>query len=222
MALAGWVGLGFLGLWVGLRINRSAAEQQLEKLQAQWSTRVQEAHDRVSENAGSTDLLQRELAAERRKSAGYFETIESVLKQRAVWEDLYNKQAVSHGNAQALMMDAIGYLSGRLQKEGIDVQIPSLLKEVQELYQTEHVFPVTERLRAPTGEPIENGSGRVREGFGKGSIGALDAAAAQAVGVQTMISGETEASALALQAAIELGGGNYVQPPVATPKEEAL
>lgn len=161
------LGLGIvLGVWSG-RYLRVIAQRAAAAELAQWQFRAEEAvqiAEQLTEQHQRDGVelhdWQKQLEAERRKSAGYFETIESVLRQRQTWETLYNTQAVEHGNAQALMMDAIGYLSGRLKQAGIEVKIPPLLQEVQGLYQEAHVFPVTQALRDPSREPIETPSGR--------------------------------------------------------------
>lgn len=190
-----------IGLAVGFTIGFLAASWfylQARKVSAglrnevrDWAFRANEAVE-IAENLKEIiEPLRLAVEAERRKSAGYLETIESVIRQREVWENLYNKQAVEHGNAQALMMDAVNYLTGRLRQAGIEVKIPPLLQEVQGLYQDGHVFPVTERLREPIPQPIEKGSGR-----------ALDAAAAQAVG-QRSVSDPPDPAASALLTAVQ-------------------
>ncbi len=151
------------------KIRLAASERTWDQAIRHSQFQAKEAIEVAQHLKELLEPLERALETERVKSAGYFTTIESVLKQRQTWEELYTSQAVEHGNAQALMMDAIGYLTNRLKQAGLEVKIPPLLQEVQGMYQEGHVFPVTSGLRATNQHPIDMNSPKIPGDLGKGS-----------------------------------------------------
>lgn len=141
LALGGWLGSR------GARFYRQAEYDVAIEIASQKQGLLVEADVQIGELRG-------EIEVERRRVRGFSETVESVLKQRGNWEDLYSRQAIEHGNAQALMMETIGYLQFQLRENKIDVTVPPLLKEVQALYQEEHVFPVLRARADPSSATI--------------------------------------------------------------------
>lgn len=83
-----------------------------------------------------------------RKASEYRNTIGGVLVERDNWNRLYDEQSIGHGNAQAIMMDAITFLQRKLQAAGVEVQLPDVVRETQELYRERHIAPTLQRTGA--------------------------------------------------------------------------
>lgn len=109
-----------------------------------------------------TEQLQRTLAERNdfeRRAEENRKTIETVLKERDGWIELYDKQSIGHGNAQAIMMDAIGYLEAQLSAAGVTVELPGIVRQTQDQYLMAHVLPAVKRSGSTVihrGEPEPN------------------------------------------------------------------
>lgn len=109
-----------------------------------------------------TRQLQRTLAERNdfeRRAEENRKTIETVLKERDGWIELYDKQSIGHGNAQAIMMDAIGYLEAQLSAAGVTVELPGIVRQTQDQYLMAHVLPAVKRSGSTVihrGEPEPN------------------------------------------------------------------
>lgn len=86
-----------------------------------------------------------------RRAEEYRGTIQGVLKERDNWNKLYDEQSIGHGNAQAVMMDAIGHLVRLLRKAGVDPKLPAIIQETQDLYRERHVEPALQRTGGAIG-----------------------------------------------------------------------
>jgi len=100
------------------------------------------------------------VGAERRARENH-DTIASVLQQRDQWSKLYDEQSIAHGNAQAIMMDAIAFLERKLAAAGVNVTLPPIVRETQALYLDRHVTPVLERSGPPSDNQVESSPPKV-------------------------------------------------------------
>ncbi len=80
-----------------------------------------------------------------RRAKEYEGVIAGVLKERDEWNRLYDEQSIGHGNAQAVMMDAISFLERENKKAGSTVELHPVIRETQKLYYERHVAPALER-----------------------------------------------------------------------------
>ncbi|HMG13068.1 MAG TPA: hypothetical protein VK571_07830 [Gemmatimonadaceae bacterium] len=103
--------------------------------------------ERQAKKAVAEELNQARFAAQdwERRATEYRDSIEGILKERDTWNRLYDEQSIAHGNAQAVMMDSIGYLERKLKDAGIPVILPNVVRETQELYRDRHIEPVLQR-----------------------------------------------------------------------------
>lgn len=110
----------------GLLIGENARELAVQKI--------------AELNAALAHAVEQWQASER-KAESYRSFNSSTLGERDKWQTLYHEQSYQHGNAQALMMEGISHLTRRLEALGQRVQIPPVLKEIQEAFLTAHVKP---------------------------------------------------------------------------------
>jgi len=103
--------------------------------------------ERQAKKAVADEIAQARFQAQdwERRANEYRDTIAGVLEERNSWNRLYDEQSIAHGNAQAVMMDAIGHLERKLKEAGRSVILPPIIRETQELYRSRHIEPVLER-----------------------------------------------------------------------------
>lgn len=97
----------------------------------------------------SADLVDQERRSEERRLV-----IERVLQERDTWQNLYSDQAIAHGNAQAVMMDAVEFLERKLRQAGITVNLPDIIRHTQANYVDRHVEPLL-RSSVATAVPVK-------------------------------------------------------------------
>jgi hypothetical protein len=77
-----------------------------------------------------------------RKATEYFNTIESVLKERDTWRTWYYESAAGHGTAQSLLMTERERLIHQLQAHGIKPHTHPQVDEVVALCSEQHQMRV--------------------------------------------------------------------------------
>jgi hypothetical protein len=80
-----------------------------------------------------------------RRAEEHRRSIAGILQERDTAWKLYDEQAIGHGNAQVLMMSGIAYLHQELAKRGVNIEMPSIIRETHEQYVEGHVTPVLAR-----------------------------------------------------------------------------
>src|ERR1043166_10172697 len=87
--------------------------------------------ERQAKKAVADELAQARFQAQdwERRANEYRDTIAGVLEERNSWNRLYDEQSIAHGNAQAVMMDAIGHLERKLKEAGRSVILPPIIRE---------------------------------------------------------------------------------------------
>jgi len=108
--------------------------------------------ERQTKKAVADELASARFEAQdwQRRAVEYRESIQGVLNERNAWNKMYDEQSIAHGNAQAVMMDAIGFLERKLKEAGSPVILPNIIRETQELYRERHVEPVLQRTGGAT------------------------------------------------------------------------
>jgi hypothetical protein len=123
----------------------SLVEELTRALQSSNDSRGE--FERQAKKAVAEELTQARFAAQdwERRATEYRDSIAGILKERDAWNRLYDEQSIAHGNAQAVMMDSIGYLERKLRDAGSPVILPNVIRETQELYRDRHIEPVLQR-----------------------------------------------------------------------------
>jgi hypothetical protein len=85
-----------------------------------------------------------------RRATEYRDSNAGIIGERDAWNRLYDEQSIGHGNAQAMMMDAIQHLQRKLRDAGVTVALPPIIRETQELYRERHVEPALARTGGTT------------------------------------------------------------------------
>lgn len=183
IAVAATVGLlAAILLWTALKLQTARKETSasgdlvVELTQALNLLNGNRAdYERQVRSEVAVELTQAQAAARDalRRAGEYQGVIEGVLNERNSWNRLYDEQTIAHGNAQAIMMDAIGFLERKLREAGVNVELPPVVRETQALYLDRHVNPVLQRTEAAKAQPPPS------QGQTMSAQGRLDAPAGQ-------------------------------------------
>lgn len=82
--------------------------------------------------------LERKAQDEARKGGELFKTIESVLKERDGWRDLYFVEATEHGNAQRQLLEERSRLVKQLQKAGVKPAVSPAIERIVNEFSEKH------------------------------------------------------------------------------------
>jgi hypothetical protein len=158
MCISFLVGYAWVALSERVQVTRLTSERSLALKEAsdladlvrQLTVQLNETIETSEKRHQATlEAGTRQIDDWKRRAEEYRVTVESVLKQRDQWCDLYNEQSIGHGNAQAIMMDAIAFLERKLRQAGVEVTLPPVVRETQELYRDRHVEPALAHTGGP-------------------------------------------------------------------------
>lgn len=96
----------------------------------------------VSEHASLRQAVEEAEA----KVGRYFQSIQSMERQRDEWRALYQEQALTHSNAQEMMMGLIEHAGRLLATKGINLKIPSIIQVIREQFHEQHTLPVRKAI----------------------------------------------------------------------------
>lgn len=127
---------------------RAEIESRWAAHQAPWSDLAAElitsvaTIEQLTQQLLDTDRLRAEYE---RRANEYRSTNEGILNERNQWVKIHTEETAAHGNAQAVMMDAIHFLASKLQRAGVAFELPAIIQETQQLYIERYIEPVIKR-----------------------------------------------------------------------------
>ena len=129
---------------IRLKVQRDKAfmdQYQLRGLVSELESSIRSDDADLEELAAlrvTSAKLARERDFEARKATEYFATIETVLKERDHWRDLYWVEASEHGNAQRQLLEERGRLIHQLKAAGIKPASSPIIERIVAEFSGKH------------------------------------------------------------------------------------